>query len=138
MELTLSTPAVIFPAMTVLMLAYTNRFIAISKRVRALKEEHAREPQKVLYKQIRSLHRRLGLIRNMQVLAVGGGFLGCVISMVSILLSMQAAALWVFGASLVLLGASLVIAVIEIYQSVHALDVHLMDVSHDMDSGPSA
>lgn len=92
MELTLSTPAVIFPAMTVLMLAYTNRFIAISKRVRALKEEHAREPQKVLYKQIRSLHRRLGLIRNMQVLAVGG-FLGCVISMVSILLSMQAAAL---------------------------------------------
>lgn len=130
MELTLSTPAILFPAMTVLMLAYTNRFIAISNRVRALKEDYAQEPKQELYQQIRSLRRRLGLIRNMQVLAVGG-FLGCVICMVLILAGIAGAAFWVFGGSLFLLGATLVVAVMEIFQSVHALDVHLMDLGHD-------
>ena len=132
MDLTLATPAVLFPAMSVLMLAYTNRFIAISKRVRALKEEHIVNPGESLYRQISTLHRRLGLIRYMQALGVGA-FLGCVVSMLLILLHMPVGAVWVFGASLVLLGGSLVIAGIEVFQSVHALDVHLDDLSHDMD-----
>ena len=131
MELTLATPAVLFPAMSVLILAYTNRFIAISKRVRALKEEHVQSPEESLYRQISTLHRRLGLIRYMQALGVAS-FLGCVVSMLLILLGLSLGAVWVFGLSLALLGASLVIAGIEIFQSVHALDVHLDDLSHDM------
>jgi len=134
MELTLTTPAVLFPAMSVLILAYTNRFIAISKRVRALKDEHIQNPEESLYRQIATLHRRLGLIRYMQALGVAS-FLGCVVSMLMILLDMPAGALWVFGVSLVCLGGSLVIAGIEVFQSVHALDVHLDDLSHDMEDG---
>jgi len=134
MELTLTTPAVLFPAMSVLILAYTNRFIAISKRVRALKDEHAKNPEETLYHQISSMHRRLGLIRNMQALGVGA-FLGCVVSMLLIVFGLPAGALWAFCISLVLLGSSLVIAGVEIYQSVHALDVHLDDLSHDMEDG---
>ena len=134
MELTLTTPAVLFPAMSVLILAYTNRFIAISKRVRALSEEHVQNPGESLYRQIATLHRRLGLIRSMQALGVGA-FLGCVVSMLLILLGMPAGAVWIFGVSLLLLGGSLVIAGIEVFQSVHALDVHLMDLSHDMEDG---
>ena len=133
MELTLTTPAVLFPAMSVLILAYTNRFIAISKRVRALKEEHMQNPEESLYRQIATMHRRLGLIRNMQALGVGA-FLGCVISMLMIVFSLPAVAMWLFCISLALLGSSLVIAGIEIYQSVRALDVHLDDLSHGMKS----
>ncbi len=45
-EITISTPALVFPALSVLMLAYTNRFIAVSKRVRSLHGEHKNNPQK--------------------------------------------------------------------------------------------
>lgn len=70
--LEISTPALVFPALSVLMLAYTNRFIAISKRVRALHAEHHHNPSRNLYIQIKSLNKRMKYIRNMQICALSG------------------------------------------------------------------
>jgi hypothetical protein len=123
-EITISTPALVFPALSVLMLAYTNRFIAISKRVRALHGEHKNNPQRNLAKQIKSLHRRLNYIRNMQFLAILG-FLINMISIFLILVNQASIATILFGFSLIFIIASLIISMLEINMSVQAMSFEL-------------
>lgn len=123
-EITISTPALVFPALSVLMLAYTNRFIAISKRVRALHAEHKNNPQKNLLKQIQSLHKRLKYIRNMQFLAITG-FLINMISIFLLLITLAKLATILFGISLIAIIGSLIISVLEINMSAQALAFEL-------------
>lgn len=120
----ISTPAIVFPALSVLMLAYTNRFIAISKRVRSLHEEYLSESSQVIYRQISVMHKRLTYIRNMQILAIFG-FLINVISIFLILLNIEVIATYMFATSLIFIAASLGVAMLEIYYSVNALSLQL-------------
>ncbi len=120
----ISTPAIVFPALSVLMLAYTNRFIAISKRVRSLHEEYLSESSQVIYQQISVMHKRLTYIRNMQILAIFG-FLINVISIFLILLNIEVIATYMFATSLIFIAASLGVAMLEIYHSVNALSLQL-------------
>jgi hypothetical protein len=120
----ISTPAIVFPALSVLMLAYTNRFIAISKRVRSLHEEYLSESSQVIYRQISVMHKRLTYIRNMQILAIFG-FLINVISIFLILLNIEVIATYMFATSLIFIAASLGVAMLEIYHSVNALSLQL-------------
>jgi hypothetical protein len=120
----ISTPAIVFPALSVLMLAYTNRFIAISKRVRSLHEEYLSESSQVIYRQINVMHKRLTYIRNMQILAIFG-FLINVISIFLILLNIEVLATYMFATSLIFIAASLAVAMLEIYHSVNALSLQL-------------
>ena len=120
----ISTPAIVFPALSVLMLAYTNRFIAISKRVRSLHEEYLSESSQVIYRQISVMHKRLNYIRNMQILAIFG-FLINVISIFLILLNIEVIATYMFATSLIFIAASLGVAMLEIYHSVNALSLQL-------------
>lgn len=120
----ISTPAIVFPALSVLMLAYTNRFIAISKRVRSLHEEYLSESSQVIYRQISVMHKRLTYIRNMQILAIFG-FLINVISIFLILLNIEVIATYMFATSLIFIVASLGVAMLEIYHSVNALSLQL-------------
>lgn len=129
-EITISTPALVFPALSVLMLAYTNRFIAISKRVRALHAEHKNNPQKNLQRQIKSLHKRLMFIRNMQVLAIIG-FLINMISIFLILINLANVATILFGISLLAIICSLIISVLEINMSVQAMSFELEEDESD-------
>lgn len=129
-EITISTPALVFPALSVLMLAYTNRFIAISKRVRALHSEHKNNPHKNLLKQIKSLHKRLMFIRNMQFLAISG-FLINMVSIFLILINQPQAATLLFGISLLAIIASLIISVLEIQMSVQAMSFELEEDESD-------
>ena len=129
-EITISTPALVFPALSVLMLAYTNRFIAISKRVRALHAEHKNNPAKNLKKQIKSLHKRLMFIRNMQVLAITG-FLINMISIFLILISLPKVATVLFGVGLLAIIGSLLISVLEINMSVQAMSFELEEDEAD-------
>jgi len=123
-EITISTPALVFPALSVLMLAYTNRFIAISKRVRALHAEHKNNPQKRLLKQIQSLHKRLLYIRNMQFMAISG-FLINMVSIFLILIGQTMVATLLFGISLLCIIISLLVSVLEIHRSVQAMSYEL-------------
>ncbi|NLD99070.1 MAG: DUF2721 domain-containing protein, partial [Fibrobacter sp.] len=68
MEITLSTPALLFPAISLLLLAYTNRFLALAALVRQLHGQYQQHPDDILFGQINNLRRRLKIIRNMQAL----------------------------------------------------------------------
>src|SRR5688572_3062665 len=117
MELTFNTPALLFPAISLLLLAYTNRFVAIANRVRKLHSEYkSNENPEMVIRQIKSLRQRINLIKYMQALGVFS-FLGCVISMYCIYSNWTPAAKGVFSFSLLSLLTSLMLSLMEIIKS---------------------
>ena len=128
MELTFNTPALLFPAISLLLLAYTNRFLALANLVRRLHDEYKRgEKSSGLIYQIQSLRRRLILVRYMQGLGVFS-FVCCVVTMYSIYSEWQEIAKYIFAVSLLSLLTSLIISLIEIAQSTKAIEVELSDI----------
>ena len=124
MTLEISTPALLFPAVSLLFLSYTNRFLHLAALVRTLHgewEQHRLESARV---QIDNLNRRLFLIRWMQLLGAMS-LLGCVISMLAILLGKQGVAQTTFLAAVILMSFSLAFLVIEIVISGGALRILL-------------
>lgn len=123
-EFTLNIPALLFPALSLLMIAYTTRFLGIANVVRALHKEHEENPSKKIAGQIRNLRKRLSYIRNMQAFAIAG-FTSNIISMFMVLINQQGVAIVLFGLSLLLLIISLIYCFLEIYTSVGALTIQL-------------
>lgn len=126
-ELNLSTPALLFSAVSLILLAYTNRFLSYAQLVRTLKEQYVQKHSDVTAAQIDNLRRRLYLTRSMQVLGISSLFL-CVITMFLIYIGFHTTAVYVFGVALLLLIASLGISIWEIHISVKALEIHLRDM----------
>ena len=126
-ELSLSTPALLFSAVSLILLAYTNRFLSYAQLVRTLKEQYVQKHSEVTAAQIDNLRRRLYLTRSMQVLGISSLFL-CVITMFLIYIGFHTTAVYVFGIALLLLIASLGISIWEIHISVKALEIHLKDM----------
>ena len=127
-ELTLTTPSLLFSAVSLILLAYTNRFISYASLVRTLKEKHQQTHDPKDVAQIANLRRRLYLTRSMQILGLLS-LLFCVVSMLFIYISWQIIAAWIFGIGLLLLAASLCVCIWEINISVNALEIHLQDMS---------
>ena len=128
MQITLTTPALLFPAISLLLLAYTNRFLAIANIIRQLHKMYLDNPQSVLKGQIENLRLRLHLIKAMQFAGVGSLTL-CVLSMFFIYLQIGQWGSVVFGISLGTLLLSLVLSLIEIQKSTKALDIELSDMA---------
>lgn len=126
MELSLTTPALLFPAISLLMLAYTNRFIVLAQLIRDLYTKYQEQPDIILKAQIKNLRRRLKIIRNMQVFG-GLSFFFCVMSMFLIYAGNIFFATFVFGLSLILLLISLAYLVLEVQISINALNIQLED-----------
>jgi hypothetical protein len=127
-EISINTPALLFPAISLLMLAYTNRFFAIATRVRTLHEEYNRGSNKeIIFLQIKNLRRRLNMIRNMQALGVSS-FLCCIICMYFIFRGYMDVAHVLFVLSILALIASLLISLAEIFISTRALELDLSDI----------
>jgi len=126
-EITLITPTFLFSAISLLMLAYTNRFLSYAQLVRTLKDKYMENPDALTAAQITNLRKRLTLTRNMQWLGVGSLFL-CVVTMFVIYIGYQAVAVWIFGVALLFLICSLGISVREIQISIRALDIYLNDI----------
>ena len=126
-ELNLSTPALLFSAVSLILLAYTNKFLSYAQLVRTLKEQYVQKHSEVTAAQIDNLRRRLYLTRSMQVLGISSLFL-CVITMFLIYIGFHTTAVYVFGIALLLLIASLGISIWEIHISVKALEIHLRDM----------
>lgn len=128
MEINLNTPALLFPAISLLLLAYTNRFLAIANVVRKLHDDFvAGKDKENARRQISNLRQRLRYIRLMQGAGVFS-FLLCVACMYSIYNGWMVAAKYVFAGSLLSLLFSLICSLIEIFQSLNALEVLLHDV----------
>ena len=112
------------------MLAYTNRFQAVSKRIRDLKDVYKQHHQGFHFEQIRTLRRRLVLIRNMQMLGVAT-LLGCVCTMLLLFTGNEMLSKWIFGISLGLMIGSLVLSLIELTVSIKALNLELTDLEKE-------
>ena len=126
--LDLTTPSLLFSAISLILLAYTNRFLSYASVVRALKEKHQQTHDPKDNAQIAKLRKRLYLTRSMQILGILSLLL-CVIAMFFIYVSWQVFAAWIFGIALLLLAASLCVCIWEINISVKALEIHLEDIS---------
>ncbi|MES2463507.1 MAG: DUF2721 domain-containing protein [Armatimonadota bacterium] len=135
MDITLTTPALLFPALSLLMLAYTNRFLAIATLIRNLSAQHKSAPSPTLPKQIANLRRRIFLIRNMQWLGVFSILLA-VLCIFVLYEGWEQAGKIFFGASLVSLMGSLFLSLWEIQISVYALDLALCDLEESPVSSP--
>ena len=110
------------------MLAYTNRFLALSSRVRNLHDKYQNQEQKhILHGQIKNLRYRLKLIKNMQALGVVT-FLGCILCMYLIYVQFMLAANIIFAISLLSFSASLLLSFLEIQLSTKALELELSDM----------
>ena len=126
-ELTLTTPALLFSAISLILLAYTNRFLSYAQLIRSLREQHRLQPSKVTRAQIDNLRLRLRLTRSMQSLGVASLFL-CVVTMFLIYVGLQTLSAYVFGVALLCLIGSLGISLHEVRISVRALESHLHDM----------
>lgn len=125
--LDLTTPSLLFSAISLILLAYTNRFLSYASVIRTLKEKHqqTRDPRDIA--QIANLRKRLYLTRTMQILGILSLLL-CVIATFFMYVAWQLIAAWIFGAALLLLAASLCVCIWEINISVKALEIHLDDI----------
>jgi hypothetical protein len=126
-QLTLTTPALLFSAVSLILLAYTNRFLAYASVVRTLHATFKENPNVLLLGQIQNLRKRLRLTRTMQILGILSLLL-CVICMFLIYVHFSILAEFTFATALILLMFSLALSIREIQISVKALDLHLSDM----------
>jgi hypothetical protein len=126
MELTLTTPALLFPAISLLMLAYTNRFMVLAQLIRDLYAKYREDPDEVTKGQLYNLKKRIVIIKNMQIFG-GLSFFFCVMCMFLLFFELMFIADIVFGVSLLLLLFSLGLLVYELQISVNALNIQLED-----------
>jgi len=130
MQISINTPALLFPAITLLMLAYTNRFLALASLIRRLHDEYKTSDEKdktLIKQQIFNLRRRLTLVKQMQACGIISFFF-CVLSMLLIYFQQEMAAYGLFALSLVFLLVSLALSLNEIYISTRALEIELKDM----------
>ncbi|MHA7941648.1 DUF2721 domain-containing protein [Formosa sp. 3Alg 14/1] len=128
-ELSLNTPALLFSAISLIMLAYTNRFLAYAAVVRDLHAKYLQNPDDRYIKQIKNIKKRLYLTRAMQIAGISSLLL-CVLTMFLIYINQQFIAIWVFGIALILLIVSLGLLIMEIQISVKALEHHISDIEN--------
>ena len=126
-ELTLTTPALLFSAISLIMLAYTNRFLAYAAVIRNLHGIYLKKKEVSLLRQIKNLKLRLTLTKWMQIFGISS-LLFCVLSMFLIYVHLNTTAVWVFGFALILLIVSLSLLIKEIQISTQALQHHIADI----------
>ena len=127
MPIDLTTPALLFPAISLLMLAYTNRFLAVAAIIRSLHAGYLSHPNPLHLREIENLRYRIRLIRNMQFCGVLSLLL-CVVCMFFLFRGWSRAGEFVFMASLIGMITSLFISLREIQMSVQALDLHIQNL----------
>ncbi len=130
MNIDLTTPALLFSTISLLLLAYTNRFLALAAVIRKLHSEYKTNPNTTFVEQIANLRRRISMIRDMQTLGVGS-LLSCTVCMAALFFGWTQAGNYIFGLSLFLMVASLTLSIVEIRISVRALDLQLQDIEND-------
>lgn len=134
MEINITTPALLFPAISLLMLAYTNRFLTIATIIRNLYDRYGTVPSDNLHGQIKNLRFRTYLIRNMQIFGVLS-LLFCMISMFSLFSGWMTAGKWTFAIALILMMISMLLSLRELFISIGALDLLLADMEEHEKTG---
>ena len=128
-EFSLVTPTLLFSAVSLIMLAYTNRFLSYAQLVRNLKDKYVKDRSEVTAAQIANLRKRLNLTRSMQILGISSLFC-CVVSMFFCFISLRVTAIIIFGIALLLLISSLGLSIRELVISTRAREIHLNDLEN--------
>ncbi len=124
MEMTITTPSLLFPAISLLMLAYTNRFVVLTNVIRQLSNLENAHSKKVVVRQIENLRRRLQVIRQMQATGVLS-FVFCTMAMFALLLGWMFTGQVLFAINMVLLVVSLLFSFYEVHISTTAINIEL-------------
>lgn len=124
MEMTITTPSLLFPAISLLMLAYTNRFVTLANVIRQLSNLENAPSRDIVIRQIENLRVRMAVIRLMQAFGVLS-FVFCTLSMFSLLLDFIVAGMYLFAVSLILLVVSLLCSFYEVNISTTAINIEL-------------
>lgn len=127
MTFQIDTPALLFSASSLILLAYTNRFLTIAQIVRGLKQSYDEKKNKNILIEIRNLNLRLKLIRYMQLFGVFSLFVS-IFAMFMLFFKLKIVGIVFFGIGLLSLLISLGISFWEISISVDALQIHLKDI----------
>lgn len=127
LEISLTTPALLFPTVSLLMLAYTNRFLTLATIIRNLSDRYTNEQGENLLGQIKNLRYRVYLIRNMQIFGVLS-LLMCVVSTFALFAGWIVAGQWSFAIALITMIISMLLSLRELQVSVVALDLLLTDL----------
>ncbi len=127
MVITITTPALLFPAISVLFLAYNNRYLAIAKRIRELHDLFNRTQSHFARKQVESLRSRIRLIIVMQLFAVTG-IISSVLTMGLVFLGLQLFAVYAFLFSMLFIVLSLMVSMWELLISTRALNIELQNM----------
>lgn len=128
----LTTPALLFPAISLLLLAYTNRFLVLAQLIRNLRSQYQANLPDVVIRQIANLRLRITVIRRMQVLGVTS-FLLCALSMFLIFLDLIKIAKYIFGGSIFLLVLSLLFSLYEIVISTKAIEIEIESIEQHLE-----
>ena len=122
--MTLTTPTILFSAITLIMLAHTNRFFSLAKLIRDIHAHQTGESPELEAKQLPNLRKRLALTKWMQALGVLA-FILCTASTLFLFLEHQFAGQWLFILSVLALMFSLILSLWEVLISTQALDMVL-------------
>lgn len=133
MRIDLSTPALLFPAISLLMLAYTNRFLGLASVIRQLHKSHSETPKPIYLQEIESLRKRIRLIRDMQSWGVISLIL-CTTCMFLLFRGYPRVGEAIFALSMICMLVSLALSLVEIRMSTRALDLHLLDLKREPDT----
>ncbi len=125
--MTITTPALLFPAISLLLLAYTNRFLVLADVIRRLRRMEQEDSSDIITRQIKNLRRRLYFIKTMQTFGVLS-FIICTVSMFSLLLKYQMLGGILFGVSLISLVISLIYSLREVSCSMNAINIELEQI----------
>lgn len=124
MEMTITTPSLLFPAISLLLLAYTNRFVTLTNVIRQLSASEGSLSKEIVRRQIVGLRKRLQIIRVMQASGVMS-FVFCTLSMFALLLQFYLFGQFLFAVSLILLVVSLLFSFYEVNISTNAINIEL-------------
>lgn len=128
----LTTPALLFPAISLLLLAYTNRFLVLAQLIRQLHGQYKDDRKEIVVRQIANLRQRITLIRRMQALGVMS-FILCAVSMFLVFVQLEMVAQYAFGLSIfLLLLLSLIFSFYEITISTRAIEIELEDLEQKL------
>ena len=120
----LTTPALLFPAISLLLLAYTNRFLVLAQLIRELNQREGENVREMAKRQISNLRKRIVLIKTMQAFGVFS-FVLCTAAMFCLFMLWQTAGQLLFVISLISLLVSLLYSLYEIQISCHAINIEL-------------
>jgi hypothetical protein len=127
MEITFTTPALLFPALSLLLLAYTNRFLALAALTRELITQYKSSHEARIKMQLVSLQYRINIIKQTQAYGVAS-FFGGVLCTFLLFAGLTETAKWVFGGSLILMLLSLTLSLREVLVSIDTLKIALKDI----------